>query len=248
MTTPTSPSGIDLTRVPRRSDRAAAEPDACTPANRITKSLVGYGVLVGPFYVVVSLTQALLREGFDLTRHEWSLLANGSHGWIQSANLAISGLMCVAFALGLRRVLTDGRGARWAPRLVGTYGVSLVVAGICRADPALGFPVGTPESNTPVTGMGIIHFVAAAVGFSCLAVACILMAGRYAAEQRTRWAVFSGLTAGVFLSGFAAVASSGGSVAANLAFTAAVVLVWGWLAAVARDQYTGLSATPRRTG
>ncbi len=206
------------------------------------KSWLGYGVLVGPLYVGVSVAQALLRDGFDLTRHEWSLLANGSYGWIQVANLIVSGLMCVGFAVGLRRALAGGRGSRWAPRLIGTYGVSLIVAGSCRADPALGFPVGTPESNTPVTGMGIAHFVAAGVGFSCLAVACVVLARRFAGERRAGWATFSGATAIVFVTGFAAVASSGGSVVANLAFTAAVILVWGWLAAVARDRMIQVSA------
>lgn len=49
-------------------------------ANRVTRSLLGYGMLAGPFYVAVSLAQALSRDGFDLTRHAWSLLANGEHG------------------------------------------------------------------------------------------------------------------------------------------------------------------------
>jgi hypothetical membrane protein len=213
---------------------------ACTPADRVTKSLLGYGVLAGPLYVGVSVAQGLLREGFDFRRHEWSLLANGSHGWIQSANLIVAGLMSVAFAAGLRRALAGGRGSRWVPRLIGAYGVSLVVAGLCRADPALGFPVGTPEAHTPVTAMGIMHFVAAGVGFCCLAAGCIVMARRYAAEHRRGWVTFSAGTAAVFLTGFAAVASTGGSMAANLGFTAAVILVWAWLAAVARDRMTRL--------
>lgn len=56
----------------------------CTPEARVTKSLLGYGVLAGPCYVTVSLAQALAHKGFDLTRHDWSLLAAGAWGWIQS--------------------------------------------------------------------------------------------------------------------------------------------------------------------
>ncbi|MEN3309228.1 MAG: hypothetical protein V7603_5430, partial [Micromonosporaceae bacterium] len=41
----------------------------CDPAARITRSLLGYGVIAGPGYVVVSLVQALTRDGFDLRRH-----------------------------------------------------------------------------------------------------------------------------------------------------------------------------------
>ena len=36
---------------------------------RITKSLLGYGVLAGPFYVLVVAAQAATRDGFDPTRH-----------------------------------------------------------------------------------------------------------------------------------------------------------------------------------
>src|SRR2546425_414205 len=43
----------------------------------LTRTLVAYGVIAGPVYVLVSLAQALTRDGFDLTRHAWSLLSNG---------------------------------------------------------------------------------------------------------------------------------------------------------------------------
>ena len=110
---------------------------ACDPATRVTKSLLGYGVIAGPLYVSVSLAQALTRQGFDLSRHEWSLLSNGSLGWIQITNFVVTGLMTVAFAIGVRRVLPAGRGATWAPRLIATYGVGMISAGVFRADPAL---------------------------------------------------------------------------------------------------------------
>lgn len=72
---------------------ATAVNPQCTPAERITRSLLGYGIIAGPMYVLISLGQAVTRDGFDLVRHEWSLLANGSFGWIQSANLVLSGAM-----------------------------------------------------------------------------------------------------------------------------------------------------------
>src|SRR5438477_13172356 len=115
----------------------------CDPATRVTRSLLGYGVLAGPLYVVVSLAQALTRDGFDLTRHQWSLLSNGGLGWIQITNFLVTGLMVIAYAAGLRRALSPGRAGKWAPRLVAVYGAGLLGAGVFRADPALGFPPGT---------------------------------------------------------------------------------------------------------
>jgi hypothetical membrane protein len=210
---------------------------ACDPATRVTKTLLAYGILAGPLYVLVSLAQALTREGFDLERHEWSLLANGPLGWIQITNLVVTGLVTVAAAVGLRRALGRGRGGTWAPRLVGAFGVGLVAAGAFRADPALGFPPGTPADAATVSWHGILHLVSAGAGFLCLVAACLVVAGRFAAEGRRGWAWFSRATGVLFLAGFAGVASGAGGAATNLAFTAAVVLAWAWMSALAAHLY-----------
>ncbi len=47
----------------------------------VTRSLLGWGVVAGPFYVVVGLVLALTRPGFDLGRHALSLIALGDLGW-----------------------------------------------------------------------------------------------------------------------------------------------------------------------
>ena len=225
-----------------RNDRAVRpERAGCTPESRITKSLLGYGVIAGPLYVVVALSQALARDGFDPSRHAWSLLALGAPGWIQIGNLILTGLMTIAFAAGLRRCLGSGAGAVWAPRLIGVYGASLIVAGIFRADPTLGFPVGTPPGQGGVSWHGTVHFSAGAVGFTALTIGCFAVARRYAEEARKPWAVASRIVGAAFLAGFAAVASGAGSSAATLAFTAGVVLVCGWTAAVAVDRYRSIA-------
>ena len=247
MTTPdtTTPTSRTVRTTPATSATSATTSTThpptgrveCSPADRVTKSLLGYGVIAGPIYVVVSLTQAFTREGFDVSRHAWSLLANGDLGWIQVANLIGCGLMLVAFAVGLRRALTPGAGANWAPRLIAVYGLSLVAAGVFRADPALGFPVGTPQGPAAVSWHGVVHFLAGAIGFTGLAIACFVLAHRYATERRPGWAWFSRITGVLFLAGFAMVAASGGSQLSTVAFIAAVVLVSGWITAVAIDRY-----------
>lgn len=215
----------------------------CSPADRVTKSLLGYGVIAGPFYLIVALAQVLTREGFDLTRHQWSLLANGGPGWIQIANFVVSGLMVVAFAVGLRRALTPGIGARWAPRLIGVYGVSLIAAGVFRADPALGFPAGTPDGPGTVSWHGLLHFAAGGIGFTCLAIACFVMARRYTGEGNRGFVVLSRVTGVIFLATFAMLAASGGLPFANLLFTVAIVGVWAWISAVAVNRYRQVGAS-----
>jgi hypothetical protein len=76
----------------------------CPPAPvRVTKSLLGYGVVAGPFYVAVSLAEALTRSGFSLARDDWSLLANGALGWVHVLVLVLTALMVGAAAGGVVR-------------------------------------------------------------------------------------------------------------------------------------------------
>src|SRR5215213_236787 len=211
---------------------------ACTPEERVTRSLLGYGVIAGPMYVGVSLLQGLLRDGFDFSRHEWSLLANGPWGWIQVANLVLTGLMVVAAAVGYRRRMTSGPGRRWAPRLLAVYGASLVAAGIFTADPMLGFPAGTPDGPpASISIHGILHIVAGGVGFLALIVATFVLARRFGHEGRRMYAAFSIATGAVFLAAFAGIASGSSTPATNLAFTAAVILMWVWVSATSLRLY-----------
>ena len=207
----------------------------CTPATRITRALLAYGVVAGPFYVTTSLAQAFTRDGFRLDQHAWSLLANGDLGWIQITNFLLTGLMTIAAAAGLRRALTSGRGRRWSPPLLLGYGVSLLGAGIFTADPAPGFPIGTSGTAT-MSGHGMLHFLIGGLGFLCLVAACLILGSRFAGAGHAGLAWFSRVTGVVFLAAFAGIAG-GGPGPAVLAFSAAVLLAWAWLATVSVHFY-----------
>ncbi|WP_208799801.1 DUF998 domain-containing protein [Microbispora triticiradicis] len=166
--------------------------------------LLACGVVAGPFYVTVAMAQALTREGFDLARHPWSYLANGDLGWIQTVNFVLTGLATIAAAAGLRHALTPGRGARWAPILVGVFGASMIGAAIFPADPAMGFPAGTPEGPGTVTLPGTLHMAVGGVGFLCMAAACYVVASRQAREGSRGRALHSRVTGTLFLGSFAA--------------------------------------------
>ena len=221
----------------RARTRTGTQTD-CTPEQRVTRSLLGYGVVAGPFYVAVSLAQASVRDGFDLTRHEWSLLANGPGGWIQITNLILTGLMVVAAAAGYRRAMASGVGRRSVPILLAVYGVSLVAAGAFRADPMSGFPAGTPD-GPPVapTLHGMLHIVSGGVGFLALIIATFVLARRFRRQGRSGRAVGCIVTGVAFLTAFVGIASGATTPAINLAFTAAVLLVWAWLCSSSAHLY-----------
>lgn len=196
-----------------------------------TAALLTAGVVAGPLYVAVSLAQAVTRPGFDLTRHPWSALANGDLGWIQVTNLIVTGVLVIAFSIGVRRTLTEGRASRWAPGLITLYGLGLVTAGIFRADPVAGFPLGTPAGTT-ISGHGFVHLVAGGVGFLCLTTACLLLARRFAPTSRG-WAIWTAGAGIVFLGAFVGIASGAGSRTTIVIFVVAVLIIWAWFTSFA---------------
>ena len=221
---------------------------ACTPAQRVTKSLLGYGVLAGPFYVLVILAQALLRPGFDLAHDDASLLANGSVGWIQVADFVLTGAMVLAFAAGVRRALAPGRAATWAPALLAAYGLGLIGAGLFTADPMNGFPAGAPAGHpTSMSGHGLLHIAFAGVGFLALVAACFVLARRFSADGAKGLALFSRATGVLFLLGFVAVASGSSSALVVVAFWVALLVVWSLMATVAVRLYRAQGTPPPAT-
>ena len=217
------------TRAGTRPDLGA--PAAATTSSRHTVVLLAAGVVAGPLYVAVSLAQALTRPGFDLSRHSWSVLANGDLGWIQMANLILTGTLVIAFSIGQHRTLVTGRASTWAPRLIGAYGASLIGAGVFRADPVPGFPAGTP-AGTAISWHGMVHLMVGAVGFVCLTVACLLLARRFAATERG-WAVWTAAAGVTFLGAFVGIASGAGTPATIQTFVLAVIIIWTWFSTYA---------------
>jgi hypothetical membrane protein len=198
---------------------------------KVTKSLLTCGVLAGPLYVTVGLIQIAIRPGFDITRHSLSSLANGDRGWIQILNFLVTGVLLIAGAVGVRRALQSGPGSVWAPRMLGLYGLGLVGAGIFTADPALGFPPGTPLENNPISWHGMMHFIVGTIGFIGFIAACFIFARRFRSLQKPGWAWYSLITGILFLVSFVGIAS-GSKGPVSLFFAIAVVLGFTWISAL----------------
>jgi hypothetical membrane protein len=194
--------------------------------------LLAAGALAGPVYLALGLAQALTRPGFDLTRHDLSLLSNGDLGWIQIGNFLLSGLLVIAGAIGLRRATGAGLADGAGPLLIAIYGVGLIGAGAFLADPALGFPPGTPADAHAISWHGLLHIASGAVGFLALIAACGVYGHRFRTQPEAGWAAYSLLTGLMFLAGFVGIASGSGSTATILGFWLALVLAWSWLTAL----------------
>jgi hypothetical membrane protein len=212
---------------------------------KTTRSLLVCGVIAGPFYLVVGLLQAFTRPGFDLTRHSLSLLSNGDLGWIHITNLVVTGLLTMAGAVGIRQALRVGVGHTWGPLLIGLYGLSLIGAGVFVADPALGFPPGTPADANEVSWHGLLHLAVGGVGFLALIAACFVLARRFASQQQRGWMIYSVITGVVFFAAFIGIAAGQGNPWTILGFWIGVVLAWSWISALSARLMSELpAATP----
>ncbi|TCM44324.1 DUF998 domain-containing protein [Kribbella sp. VKM Ac-2568] len=154
-----------------------------------TDRLVAGGVVAGPLFLAVWAVQAFTREGFDPGRHPISLLALGGAGWVQIANFVLTGSLYVAAAVGLKRA---GQGT-WGPRLIGAFGVGLIVAGVFVTDPGAGFPEGAPEGAGELSWHGVLHEVGFGIAQLAWTAAAIVFARRF--KGRARWATVGTIAA-----------------------------------------------------
>ena len=213
---------LPTSTMPHATELARAD---CSRAGRVTRSLLGWGVVAGPFYVGTSLIEASLRTGFDLARHSWSLMENGSFGWIHSTVLVVTGLMVVVAAIGVRRALR----VRAVPVLLAIFGAGQVGAGFFIADPADGFPVGTPAGPGEFTWHGMLHLAFGGVGFLAFTAAAITLSVRFLRRRERGWGIFSITTGVLFIAAFVGIASAGVGPTV-IAFVLAVILAYAWLA------------------
>jgi hypothetical membrane protein len=200
------------------------------PVTSVSRALLVGGLIAGPVFILVAVIQALTRQGFDLSRHPLSLLSLGDLGWIQTTNFVVSGLLVIAFSVGIRRILPSNRRATWGSLAVGTFGAGLVVAGVSPPAPAFAFPPGTPDGMPATVGTSaILHGVGFTVGFVSLTVTCLLFSRRFAADARSGWALYSVGTAVLAL----ALSMWPGRDAASLRYFIAAAIAWAWISALA---------------
>lgn len=195
-------------------DRAAA----------VTRSMLGWGVVAGPFYLLFGLILALTRPDFDLAREPLSVLLLGDAGWLQALNLVLSGLMTIVAAVGLRRTPDWS----WLPAvLVGVYGAALLLSAFAAPDRA---------GSGVATVAGILHLAFGGIGFLSLGIAAILAASwfRRRGSAHGGWSLLAGVI--VILGFVAGGALSGGPVGVALLWLA-VVAGWAWLAFVCVAAY-----------
>lgn len=151
-----------------------------------TQWLLFSGVTAAAVFLLVATIEIFARPGFDLTRHAVSMLSLGERGWLMSATFILSGLLTVAFSVGMWRAT----GTWIAPLLFGLYGAGFVIAGVFPAPAGMGFPPGTPDDLMPVMDAGaILHSVGFMLAFAALIVGSFVLAAHFGSAGDTLTAI-----------------------------------------------------------
>lgn len=205
--------------------------------HRGVRVLLVCGVLQGPLWVGAVLAQDALRSGYDPLRHSTSALSLGELGWIQIGNFVLTGLLTLAFAVGVRRALGPD-GTLWGPVLIGVWAVCMIGAGAFVTDPSRGYPPGTPDQAAESSTSGVLHDIVSGPGFLALLAACVVFARWFHTMRRPGWSLYCLATAVVCLV-FVVLASYGwdrsGGIAevAGLFQRVSVIAAHTWLTALA---------------
>ena len=133
----------------------------------------------------------------------------------------------------MRQALYAGPGRTWGPILLGVYGLGLIGAGFFTADPAFGFPPGTPADAHAISWHGLLHIITAGIGFLALIAACFVLARRFASRETTRMGSVLPATGVIFFAAFVGVATGSGQPWSVIGFWIGVVVAWAWISAMA---------------
>jgi hypothetical protein len=152
----------------------------------------------------------------------------GDGGWMQRANLLVSGLICGVAAVGFRRAMNRTGTPSRALYLPLAFAIGLIGSGIFPPDPVDGFP---PGAESEATASGILHLAFGAFQFACLAAACFVAARWIARRGDTSWSRYSQASGAAILIGFVGGAALSQSPAGVFLLWIAVVAGYAWIAA-----------------
>ena len=198
----------------------------------LTGALLACGTITGTLFFAVAIIQIIIRPGYTISQNAISQLSLGDLGWIQIISFIVTGLLAVACAIGVRRMLKGQKGGTWGALLIGTFGLGLIVAGIFPPDPAFGFPSGAPPGPAmPMSGHATLHAIGFFISMLSMIIDSFVFARRFRALRQRSWVIYciaSGVTVPVLIALSIVMVSWAGVI---VAFAGAVA--FGWVSVLA---------------
>ena len=142
-------------------------------------------------FLGLTTVQGLIRPGFDSWHQAVSALSLGPGGWLQMVNLVAFGAAIASTTPAWRRLLAGGRGSASYPILTAAIGISFVVVGLVKQDPAPGYDPEGLGLEVP-TALGLVHLAVAGVAAGCSVASLFVIARRFTGNPHwTGWAAYS---------------------------------------------------------
>ncbi len=215
-----------------------------------TQLLLVCGAVAGPLFTATWIVEEGTRAGYSPLRHPISSLALGDQGWTQAANFIVTGLLMLAFALGVRRALHPRGGSAWGPLLIGIYAIGLLGAGIFPTDPLNGYPPGTSDKMTYSSVHGVLHGLFSTLVFSGLPIACFVFARRFVRWGERGWTIYSTVTGLAFAITFILTSAGFGQAEglvelAGLFQRITLTIGWAWMTLLAVHLLQSREEAPR---
>lgn len=113
-----------------------------------------------------AVAQSLTRDDHSLLSHPVSALAAGPAGWVQDVTFAATGLLVIAFGLGLHVTLRPSRHLDPGPQFLALFGLGLISAALWPAVDATG---AFTENRLPHVVAGLVTFASASLAALALA-------------------------------------------------------------------------------
>jgi hypothetical protein len=207
-----------------------------------TEFLLLCGVIGPVLFWVVLMVEGVTRPGYNAWQTQGSYLSLTNQGWEQITNFLVFGVLCIAYAIGLRRTWPTGRASLWGPLLISLFGVGMLALGIFVTDPGDGYPPGTPLQTSPTTWHGLTHGLTGLVVVNIvLPAACFVFSRRFLADpSHRRWGTYAWLTGALILIisipttiGLPFAYRAGFPVIDGLTQRIVITLSWAWLALTA---------------
>ena len=145
--------------------------------NGVQRVLAVCGIIGPVLFTIVLVTLGLLRPGYSHITQSMSELGEvGAPNAIimNIAGFILLGHLMVAFAFGLHRGISEGRGSKIGPALVAVAGTALVMTGIFPCDPGC----------ADVSMVGITHSVFAMVAAFAMILAPLAIFPRLKGDNR----------------------------------------------------------------
>ncbi len=157
----------------------------------ITKALLLCGAIACPLFILVFLIEGATRSAYNPLRHAVSSLSIGNQGWMQVTNFVVTGLLLLAFTIGLRRKLQSTSKGTRGTVLIGLVAIGLIGAGVFTTDPLFGYPEDKPLVMAQYTIHGHLHDLFSMLVFVCLPSACFVFRRRFITTGERGWAIYS---------------------------------------------------------